>query len=261
MKQITKIIALAMSFSVVFAATAQDAVPAKPAPVVKPAPVPAKPAPVVKPAPVPVKPTPVVKPAPVPVKPTSVVKPAPVPVQAVSVVKPEPTPVPPVPVVKPEPAPVPPVPVVKPEPAPVPPVPVVKPEPAPVQPVPVKPVPIPVPVPVPVAPVNSSSEIVVPEDFTLATDKPLTLYFKGPDSVRVNVYSAADPTAAAPMVRPDYSTLIGTFSADDQPKSVTFSPNWKILVLEWLPDRSGSEARYSSMNVLAGQNRAEYPKQ
>ncbi|MGL5586399.1 MAG: hypothetical protein ACRDDD_13310, partial [Plesiomonas sp.] len=171
--------------------------------------------------------------APVPAKPAPVVKPAPVPAK--------PTPVQPVPVVKPEPAPVQPVPEVKPE--------------------PVKPVPIPVPVPVPVAPVNSSSEIVVPEDFTLATDKPLTLYFKGPDSVRVNVYSAADPTAAAPMVRPDYSTLIGTFSADDQPKSVTFSPNWKILVLEWLPDRSGSEARYSSMNVLAGQNRAEYPKQ
>ncbi|MGL5990259.1 MAG: hypothetical protein ACRCZT_01030 [Plesiomonas sp.] len=261
MKQITKIIALAMSFSVVFAATAQDAVPAKPAPVVKPAPVPAKPAPVVKPAPVPAKPAPVVKPAPVPAKPVSVVKPAPAPAKPAPMVKPAPVPAKPAPVVKPapvpaKPAPVQPVPVVKPEPAPVQPVPEVKPE--PVKPVPI---PVPVPVPVPVAPVNSSSEIVVPEDFTLATDKPLTLYFKGPDSVRVNVYSAADPTAAAPMVRPDYSTLIGTFSADDQPKSVTFSPNWKILVLEWLPDRSGSEARYSSMNVLAGQNRAEYPKQ
>ncbi|MGL5757979.1 hypothetical protein [Plesiomonas sp.] len=258
MKQITKIIALAMSFSVVFAATAQDAVPAKPAPVVKPAPVPAKPAPVVKPAPVPAKPAPVVKPAPVPAKPAPVVKPAPVPAKPAPVVKPAPVLAKPSPVMKPAPVPA--------KPAPVQPVPVVKPEPAPVQPVlevkpePVKPVPIPVPVPVPVAPVNSSSEIVVPEDFTLATDKPLTLYFKGPDSVRVNVYSAADPTAAAPMVRPDYSTLIGTFSADDQPKSVTFSPNWKILVLEWLPDRSGREARYSSMNVLAGQNRAEYPK-
>ncbi|KAB7670583.1 MAG: hypothetical protein ACRCUW_16530 [Plesiomonas shigelloides] len=117
------------------------------------------------------------------------------------------------------------------------------------------------PVPVPVTPVTSSSDIVVPDNFTLATDKPLTLYFKGPDAVRVNVYSAADSTTIAPMIRPDYSTLIGTFSADDLPKSVTFSPNWKILVLEWLPDGLGSEARYSLMDVLAGQKRAEYPAQ
>lgn len=282
MKLIPKIVALIMSCGAMFALAAESTAPVKPAstapsksapakqavsvksapavsaksaPVVKPVPPSTKPAVVTKPASVSAKPATTSKPAPTPVKP------APVPAKPVTVVKPTPTK--PATVTKPVTAK--PVVVVKPvaetvkpapAPAPVAPAPVVKPEPTPVA-----PIPVPVPVPVPVTPVTSSSDIVVPDNFTLATDKPLTLYFKGPDAVRVNVYSAADSTTIAPMIRPDYSTLIGTFSADDLPKSVTFSPNWKILVLEWLPDGLGSEARYSLMDVLAGQKRAEYPAQ
>lgn len=284
MKLIPKIVALIMSCGAMFALAAESTAPVKPvstapsksAPAkqsvsVKPASTPSvKSAPVVKPVPPSTKPAAVTKPASVSAKPTATskpvptpVKPAPVPAKPVTVVKPTPTkpatvtkPVTakPVVVVKPVPETVKPAPA--PAPAPVTPEPVVKPEPTPVA-----PIPVPVPVPVPVTPVTSSSDIVVPDNFTLATDKPLTLYFKGPDAVRVNVYSAADSTTIAPMIRPDYSTLIGTFSADDLPKSVTFSPNWKILVLEWLPDGLGSEARYSLMDVLAGQKRAEYPAQ
>lgn len=285
MKLIPKIVALIMSCGAMFALAAESTAPVKPAstapsksvpakqavsvkpastPSVKSAPVvksvlpSTKPVVVTKPASVSAKPATTSKPAPTPVKPVVVVKPAPVPTKPVTVVKPTPTKpatvTKPVVVVKPVPETVKPAPA--PAPAPVAPAPVVKPEPTPVA-----PIPVPVPVPVPVTPVTSSSDIVVPDNFTLATDKPLTLYFKGPDAVRVNVYSAADSTTIAPMIRPDYSTLIGTFSADDLPKSVTFSPNWKILLLEWLPDGLGSEARYSLMDVLAGQKRAEYPAQ
>lgn len=262
MKLIPKIVALIMSCGAMFALAAESTAPVKPASTAPSKSAPAKQAVSVKPAPaVSAKSAPVVKPVPPSTKPAAVTKPASVSAKPATTNKPAPTPVKPAVVVKPAPVPAKPVTVVKPtltkpatvtKPVTAKPVVVVKPVPETVK---------PAPAPAPVTPVTSSSDIVVPDNFTLATDKPLTLYFKGPDAVRVNVYSAADSTTIAPMIRPDYSTLIGTFSADDLPKSVTFSPNWKILVLEWLPDGLGSEARYSLMDVLAGQKRAEYPAQ